>query len=430
MSSDLTALLVRQGEHDVDSIERIVRQAGYVDVWLRIAPLKDIDLFQIELWDSQGRPAVQPALVAALSAEGKRAAFVHVNHQAPQALVHAFLNGQETLGWMGEPKDLDTQVIAAVGHRLAEIVAADDGSRLGPGVAASSTCALVRGRILGAPRGVPLMLDSFYFHDLGTELTKGDRVALIAFDGAALARAWQSIGGRQIAERVAAMPDAVYGPLTAARDAAVQALGALGDRPPAEAGLASLPALELLTLSVTCLYSCGEPVSYIDKHFLPLFSLAAGDPVFDPDEVAAMEANTTLLEAMVEVLPYASPEGQMLEQIGDDEVGPLAPWAKPGEEYVGSLFVLKPDRLRNLFTTTNAQVLGARAQAFARAWWTAKAGQTEEGFAAWRDALLQRGQMEWDRFGRIWAEWLIVLDLAEKNKLATALWFYGGSQPG
>lgn len=428
MSSDLTALLVHQGEHDVDSIERIVRQVGYVDIWLRIAPLKALNLFQIEISDSQGQPAIQPALVAALSAEGKRAAFMHVNHQAPQALVHAFMNGQETVGWVGDPKDLDTHLISALGHRLAEIVGADDGSRIGAGVAASSTCAVVRGRVIGAPRGVPIMLDSFYFHDAGLDLAKGDRVALIAFDGEALGRAWQSLSGRQLAERVAAMPDAVYGPLVAARDAAVEALGSLGDKPPTEAGLTSLPALELLTLSVTCLYSRGEPVNYIDERFLPLFSLAAGDPVFDPDEVATLEAETTLFEAMVDVLPYASPEGHMLEQVGDDEIGPLAPWAKPGEEYVGSLFVLKSERLRNLLTTTNAQAVGGRAQAFARAWWNARSGQTEEGFAAWRDALLQRGQAEWDRFGRTWAEWLIVLDLAEKNKLDTALWFYGGSQ--
>ncbi|HEX2569337.1 MAG TPA: hypothetical protein VH877_07240, partial [Polyangia bacterium] len=427
MSSDLTALLVRQGEHDVESIERTLRQVGYMDVWLRIVPLKDLNLLQIELWDSQGRPAIQPALVSALSAEGKRATFVHVNHQAPQALVHAFVGGQETLGWVGDPKDLEAHLIASVGHRLAELVGADDGSRIGPGVAASATCGVVRGRVIGAPRGMPLMLDSFYFHDAGTDLDKGDRVALIAFDGAALKRAWESVPGRQLAERVAAMPDAVYGPLTAARDAAVEALGTLGDQTPAAAGLTSLPALELLTLSVSCLYAGGEPMRFIDERFLPLFSLAPGDPVFDPDELESLDAGITLLEAMVEVLPYASPEGQMLEQVGDDELGPLAPWARPGEEYVGSLFVLQSDRLRKLLTTTNAQQIGGRAQAFARAWWAARAGQTEEGFPDWERALLERGKAEWDRFGRTWAEWLVVLDLSEKNKLDVALWFYGGA---
>ena len=68
--------------------------------------------------------------------------FVHVNHQAKQALVHRFVAAKEIEGWLGDPKDLDAKLREAVGRSLDEILAGDDGTRAGFGLAASSTEAL------------------------------------------------------------------------------------------------------------------------------------------------------------------------------------------------------------------------------------------------------------------------------------------------
>src|SRR3954452_9739663 len=103
MPKDLTAILLPAGQLDDNIIRQTVAQRGYGDVWMRVAPLAKIRLVQIEVHDGkQGLPCEDPELVNQLS-KGGRAAFVHVNHQAKQAIVHAFFDGQLQDGFAGEP---------------------------------------------------------------------------------------------------------------------------------------------------------------------------------------------------------------------------------------------------------------------------------------------------------------------------------------
>jgi hypothetical protein len=106
----------------------------------------------------------------------------------------------------------------------------------------------------------------------------------------------------------------------------------------------------------------------------------------------------------------------------DAELRPLAPWAVPGEEYLGSAFLLDPERLRGLLFALEDRGLRVRAERFYRAWW--EAGGGGEGFERWREALDQRGHADVNRFFYNWAEWRTVLALAAANRLATALLFY------
>src|SRR2546430_7943371 len=51
-----------------------------------------------------GLPAVAPALVEALSKDDHKAMFLHVNHEAKQALLHAYEDGVEVASFTGEPR--------------------------------------------------------------------------------------------------------------------------------------------------------------------------------------------------------------------------------------------------------------------------------------------------------------------------------------
>lgn len=424
-AADLTALFVDRGPHDEASIRGAVLGGVYGDAWLRVRALDGVPLIQVELLDGRGLPRIDPALVMALAANDRRAVFVHVNHQAEQAVVHWFQGDKEIEGWVGQPKDLDERIGRALGLDLATLLAADDGTRHSFGQAASSTVAITRGRVLQAPVGTLTGLGSFAFHDRGG--AGADRVALIAFDEAALRTAWRTTPGAELAARVTSLAKEHAGPLGPVREQAAAALAALGDRTPKEAGLQSVTALELVALTEARLYGAGESMQYIDGRLLPMFSLSSHDPAIeDEDEAEELETRASVLEAMEEILPYASAEGTMMEQVADDELVPLAEWARAGEEYVGSLFLLRPDRLRKLLGEIEPRDLAARADLFYRAWWKAgHEGRLDEEFEKWRRAFDEKGGPDVERFLTIWAEWRTVLELAESTGLRPALLFYG-----
>src|SRR5438128_1135944 len=185
--ADLTAVIVEREGLDEAEVQRLVVERGYGDGWLRVKRLGALGLVQVELLDAGGLPRIDPALVEVLSRGGK-ATFVHVNHQAKQALVHCFVEGRQAGdGWVGEPEALDEKLGPTVGRSLASLLAADDGTRRGFGSAPSYTIALARGRALRVPAGTSTALGSFAFHDRAR--AGADRVALVAVDDAAVRRA-------------------------------------------------------------------------------------------------------------------------------------------------------------------------------------------------------------------------------------------------
>src|SRR5262245_57228945 len=134
-ATDLTAILVREGEHDPGSVSRVVAAGGLGGVWLRVQPLAPLGLLQVEVCGGDGLPNATPAMVQALSRDKRRAVFVHVNHQASQAMVHGFADGQALSlaageapgGWLGAPDGLDGKLAAALGRpvTLEALIAAD-----------------------------------------------------------------------------------------------------------------------------------------------------------------------------------------------------------------------------------------------------------------------------------------------------------------
>ena len=159
MAQDLTAILMPAPPRGLipDNVVNLVAQNVPPTAWIRLSPLEKLDIQQLEVLDGQsGLPAVSPSILVALSQNGGKAMFVHVNHQGKQALLHAFEDGIEVASYTGEPGDaFDAEVTRLVGHSIDDVVAEDDGTRIGFGQAATRTAALVRGRLLMVPPGTP-----------------------------------------------------------------------------------------------------------------------------------------------------------------------------------------------------------------------------------------------------------------------------------
>ena len=428
---DLTAVLVPAGQLTVDEVHAIVRESGRHAALVRVAPLAAVGLVQIEVHDLRGMPSEDPALVQRFS-RGGRATFVHVNHSAKQAMVHQFVDGKGDEGFAGGPGDeFIKRLIDSVGVELAALHAADDGTRLGIGVAASGTVALYKQRALAIPAGTPTGLDSFRFHDRGVGLEdRQERVAFFAFDRqetfAVEARLW--------AQRLQGAPAGWFGPLEATREQVFAELETTNPgRSLAEARV-STRALELVAFGASLAWAGGDELAYWDERVLPLFSICGTDkpaaPVLEPSEAEELDDETeSLLEAMVETLPFAAPpdgEGPVLTSLSPAELLPLAPWAQAGEEHAGSIFLLRAERLLSLARGIDGRRLGNAAETFANAWYRAlRPGQPlGDAYKTWRQAKEDEGQKELDRFVADWAELRACLEIAAANRLDVALLLY------
>src|SRR5438094_908870 len=173
-TTDLTAVIIPAGQLSVEDVHRIVLDSGRHGALVRVAPLTKLNLVQIEVHDPRrGMPTEDPDLVGRFS-KGGRSTFVHVNHSAKQAMVHGFIDGRPNQGFAGAPGDEFLQRLRVeAGVDLATLVAADDGTRLGIGVASSHTAALMRGRVLAVPVGTPAGLDGLTVRGRGRAPAEG-----------------------------------------------------------------------------------------------------------------------------------------------------------------------------------------------------------------------------------------------------------------
>ena len=428
---DLTAVIVPAGQLTVDQVHAIVRESGRHAALVRVAPLAAVGLMQIEVHDLRGMPAEDPALVQRFS-RGGRATFVHVNHSAKQAMVHRFVDEKGDEGFAGAPGDEFTARLESdAGADLPALHAADDGSRLGIGVAASNTMALYKQRTLVIPTGTPTGLDSFRFHDRGVGLEdREERVAFFAFDRketfAVEARTW--------AQRLQGAPAGWFGPLEATREQVFAELETTTAGQSLAEARVSTRALELVAFGAALAWAGGDELAYWDERVLPLFAICGTDkpsaPALDPSEAEELDNETeSLLEAMAETLPFAAPpdgEGPVLTSLSPAELQPLAPWAQAGEEHAGSIFVLRYERLLSLTRGIDGRRLGTAAETFANAWYRAlRPGQPlGDAYKTWRQAKEDEGQKELDRFVADWAELRACLEIAAANKLDVALMLY------
>ena len=449
MSQDLTAILLPQPPRgpNPDTVVNIVAQNSPPTAWVRLSPLEKLEVQQLEVMDgATGLPAVSPAMLVALSQNGGKAMFVHVNHPGKQALLHAFEDGIEVASYTGEPNEaFVAEFQKLVGHSVDDVVGADDGTRVGFGQAATRTAALVRGRLLMVPPGTPTGLGSFVFHDRGfdapsnlivtgtdDEPAETTRAAFFAFDGNLIHQAFNQIPGGQLAQVLGGAPEDVLGPLMELRDSTTKALSQ-HQTPPGQAK--DHPAwhthtFELLALSHAGVFGGGDTLKFLDQKLLAILNIGDATPIIDADDAEELEEMPSVLDAMIDVLPCPKPPGgygPLFENIGPEEIGALVPWAKPGQPYDGAVFLLKPDRLLELARSFDANRLGQRLERFCRALYSAKMGDDvqEEAYLQWRSDWEQKSQKDIERLLLAWAEFRVVLEIAAQNRLNVGLAVYG-----
>jgi hypothetical protein len=463
MSTDLTAILLPLAPKGLspDEIINVVAQNSPPAVWVRLVPLTSQGMHQLEVLEGpSGLPSVAPQLVAALSQQDRKALFLHVNQEAKQALMHAFEDGAEVASFVGEPGEaFEKELARLVGWSVDELVAADDGSRVGFGQAASRTAAIVRGRLLVVPPGTPTAMDSFAFHDRGhdrpeqrlvvsaeddEDAEEHIRVAFFAYDHDLITHAWGELSGAQLAQVIGTAPIESLGPLFPLRDDIAQALAGLDEAPGKRSAhpTSHLRAFEMLAMSHAGAYASGDTAAYVGERLLPLLAIGDAPPVIEKDDAEELEAMDSVLEMMVEVLPCPKPPGgygPIIESLGASELGALVPWAVSGQEYEGTVFRVQAERLLQLVQSIDGNRFGARLDRFCRTLYEARYGQpavtpaagtnavtpTQE-YLAWRRGIEQKSAGDLDRFLGGWAELRIVLEVAAMNRMAVGMIVYGG----
>ncbi len=441
MSRDLTAILLKLSPADGPSpavdpawVESVIRERGRPSI-VRIAPLTAVGLLQVEVADvADGLPTEDPALVGALSARGQ-ATFLHVNHEAEQAILHGFDAGKANEGFVGKPDaDFGKQLQLRFGCDLEALHAADDQTRSGIGIVGSRTAALLPGRSILLPIGMPCSLGSFGFHDRALGVgPEAERCAFFAFDRPLVA-AISSTPGLELAKIVEEAVKAQQGAEDEGTAEMMQALQALGARTivdaPPELRPAIVRAMELIVLGSGRIFAGGDRADFWDSRVLPLISLEESEPVIDDDDLPSLDAADSLLHALVEVVPFASPPGgpgTVLESIGDGELAPLLPALAVGASYAGSILELDPRRLLERIRLLDGDRLSRAVERLERNLYRAKHKSPAEGeaFDVFRRGAAERGQADIDRVLRHLSELRIVLEVAAVNDLVVALAFYG-----
>jgi hypothetical protein len=125
------------------------------------------------------------------------------------------------------------------------------------------------------------------------------------------------------------------------------------------------------------------------------------------------------LRAMVEVLPYSAPEGELLECFADEELTPLARWAERDGVYEGSLFLLDTTRLAELVERFDAPAFSRRIEQFRRVW----ADVLPPG-NQWHAGEADLDEQELELFQDRLFELRALLALAQGNRLQPAVFFY------
>ena len=438
MSKDLTAIVIRLVPPPPDTefpatagwIESVVRQRDKPAI-LRIAPLPGLGLIQCEVSNTtDGMPTEDPELIAALSARGQ-ASFLHVNHEAQQAILHGFDGGTALEGFVGKPDaEFEGKLMERFGANLEGLHAADDQTRAGIGIVASRTAALLPGRSLSLPIGMPSGLGTFTFHDRGAEAGPDtERCTFFAFDkplidalcktpGVELARIIESARQGQDAESehvIAVLKQLDQKPLVEAPQTERRAL---------------VRAVEMMVLGSGRVFAGGDRAGYWEERVLPLLSLESSMPVIDDDDLESLDEAKSVLHALVEVVPSAAPPGgagQVMEGVGDVELSPLLPAFAEDGTYAGSVLRLDPARLVAQLRSLQGDSLSQAVMRIETSWFTKKTGLPPEGeaFDAFRKANSDKGQPDVDRVLRHMSELRVVLEVALVNDLTVALAFYG-----
>jgi hypothetical protein len=466
---------VLANEHTPQSIEICLRESMLSGVWVRlrrITPAAGPELLMLELFEVEsGAPVDVEGLGQRLSAEGRTALFAAVDPTDRGAAFELCRAGEQQHVWSGELESFDLTVegeqhlgregflqafAALTGVAWDALVEAASAAPREAEVAnGQANLLLLRGRVLLIPEGMPMRPELFRLHyaeeewetapangvmgedseeeyddqdeeDEADEASPDEsRLMLVLLDARLCRHLWEEAPASGVASFLKAVEPAraaVLGPLA---HTLPDVIGIVEAQPPDRA-LAGSQARELLVYEVVSMatavgFVAGDTVAFYDELLFPLLNLTE-QPVSPEAVRASLEEiqGMGVLSAMVEVLPYAAPEGELLESFADDELAPLAEWAAEDDLYEGSLFLLDARRLWERVLAFDLERLMARVQRFREIWADVVPDEVKE--VGWDEEL---DELELFRVGRRLEELQLLLALAQANDLQPAILFYG-----
>jgi hypothetical protein len=468
------AYFVDAEEQSPDAVRGSLARLQLSETWLRLVELSVADrrLLMLELFDLEtGAPVDVPGLGQELSGDDRWAVFVAEDPSDQGGAFEVYRAGEQRFAWGGRWEEFDDEASGAgrpgflraftalTGLEWAVLAAAAAEPGRFAEVADDRTELLLRGRILGIPEGMPRYPELFKLHYIdeiewegdeegdeeseedgeedealqGDEEDEGEgedgagdeRLLLLLLDPELGRYLWEEAPAAHVTSFLKAIEPvrgAVLGPLAhALPDVITMVQAQKPDRPLAESPLRELVVFELLSVATAVGYLAGDTVEYYDQRFFPLLNLVDGAVAPEAvrsslDEIREMD----VLGAMVEVLPYSAPEGELLESFADEELGPPAAWAEREGVYEGSLFHLNTTRLRDRVAAFDGDRLARRVEEFRRVWADVLPPGNE-----WHAGEEDLDEVELARFEHVLNELRLLLALADVNDLQPAVLFYG-----
>ncbi|MCC6748151.1 MAG: hypothetical protein IT371_10860 [Deltaproteobacteria bacterium] len=253
-----------------------------------------------------------------------------------------------------------------------------------------------------------------------------ERLALVALDLKETQSLWKGTHAarvHQFLKIIERIKGAILGPLGHALPEVTEMVETAPPDRPLSSTRPHLILYETLAMATALAYGAGDRRSYVDHHLLPLLNLNDA-PLAERAIRESLEEIEDLgvLSAMVEVLPYSAPEGELLESFADEEIRPLAEWAAGDDHYEGTIFLLDPGRLERAVAAFNLERFLARVDEFLRTWH--RLGGGEMPYETWLAQRHVRDRAERRIFLARLAELKQLLAVTRENELSLGLLFY------
>lgn len=437
----LCAYLFPDDGHAEEAALALVREVQQGGVWFTCEPLelRGEKLLALALrglkqnGDEGGAPVLAPDMARTLSESRSPVVELLVTPEAAQSAVGLFHEGKRVY-------EARTDPLPQSAHPLLDRLKPEDLAEnptieaLGLPLSGERSRVLHGKQMLAAPAGTSLGVDIFRFSERNSacvdeEEDDGGRACLIAFDQENLQRDLaRSVAGVLQILQFYFNPEAkrFLGPMSADLPQMADELRQLEANLPLRRAAGYADIVELLALVSTRLSTPGNRLAYLDQVFFPLLNVApdAVPEVLDADELPAME-EMDITVAMADQLPYFAPEGELMESIADDELVPLlSHLGIEGEEGGGSVWVLRPERLRRRLEELTPLGFRELFVSFGERWWDARQMPDDAARKAWANQRLELDTPALQTFFASWNEMKTLLTMAELNHLEVALLFY------
>ena len=441
----LCCYLVRQDQHTLESVRNVLRHEGMGRVWLAMVPVEirgqGWSAFGLSALRDDGAdggwPILKPRLAEVLSEGTAQVLELIISPDGVEVFLSLFREGERQIRARVLPECDDPVLSLLDGGELLELPELPRlaGQLCGPGCEA-----FFKAKQLRVPAWTDRRVDLFRFserHGKGIEEEDGGkgggRAAFIALDleklkadvrGATAGDVLRVLNGYRVGNR-----HRLLGPMQGDLRPCVDRLRRLNRDSPMAAVPELLDLLELLAMVHTWVSTPGNRVAYLDEVFFPLLNLNSDGPMPPLDEDDREQvARLPLPHAMADLLPYACPEGEIMESLDDGELTPLAEVLELAGELegdgAGAVWLLDHARVLERLRALNPEAMVEKVDAFFRQVWRAEQGRWEGDQEAWIKGRVEMDQAELTAFFNTANELHTLLEMCELNGMRAGVLFY------